>query len=222
MENGGQNNPFPLSGAPKPTDDSDEQTTVAEQADFAKNTDDFQSDFANEMPDDSEVAPEETHSDVEIHWSASEAIEHERGGKWNTVAIGATVLIWAALVGLTLLGILQMMTAITTGVLALMMLIALFVVAKKPVRELDYVLTDQGITIAGTLHRFNEFRAFGVRRVGALWELVLIPVKRFGLGSTMFIHDDQGEAIVDALGARLPMEEISNSVVDRISHSLKL
>ena len=71
-------------------------------------------------------------------------------------------------------------------------------------------------------HGFNEYRAFGVRKDGALWQLVLLPVKRFGLPTAMFINEDQGEKIVDFVGARLPMEKVEMDTADKISRRLKL
>jgi hypothetical protein len=83
-------------------------------------------------------------------------------------------------------------------------------------------LTDQGLHVDGQLHRYDEFRAFGVRRDGALWQIVLIPVKRFGLSLTMYIQEEQGESIVDALGARLPMENVQADAVDKLIRKLKI
>ena len=158
----------------------------------------------------------------EIRWSASEALEHDRGAGWKAGVILTGIAILAIIGVLGFFNILPIMTSVSTAVLVVLMVIALFVVTSKPVREVDYLLTDNGISIQGVLHPFEEFRAFGIRQVGGLWELSLIPVKRFGMSNTMFIHEEQGEAIVDALGTRLPMEDIEESWVDKISHKLKI
>jgi hypothetical protein len=50
----------------------------------------------------------------------------------------------------------------------------------------------------------------------------LIPVTRFGMSTTVFIHEDQGEQIIDIFGARLPMEETKLDFVDKLIQRLKL
>jgi hypothetical protein len=159
---------------------------------------------------------------TEIRWTASDAIDHDRGKGWYTVVIIAAFVVLLALATLAFFKIIALMTAISTGVLVVVMLVALLLVAKKPARELDYLLTDAGLTIEGQLHPFSEFRAFGVRQQGATWQLVLIPVKRFGMSATMFIQEDQGEQIVDELGAYLPMENVKTDLVDKLMRRLKL
>lgn len=159
---------------------------------------------------------------VPIHWTASESIDHARSKKWYAGAAIIAAIIIVGLVVLDIFRIIDLMTMITTGVLVIMMLIAVFMVTKKPVREIDYILTESGLTIAGQLHPFNEFRGFGVRHQGALWQLVLLPVKRFGLSVTMFIHEDQGEEIVDTLGMILPMEDVKTDLIDNITRRLKI
>lgn len=219
MNNEGANNLFPVNG-----DNQSPKSPAAPQPDdnFASSGV-FQSQFnggddapANNKPDDEQPQM------LEIHWTAGEAPEHEHDTKWKLTLIFTTLAIILGLAALAFFKFLPLVTTISAGVLVILMAIAMFMVAKKPPRDIDYVLTEQGITIDGQLHPFAEFRAYGVREVGALWELVLIPVKRFGLGYTAFIQDDQGEAIVDALGARIPMEKVDDTWIDRLSRAMKL
>jgi hypothetical protein len=159
---------------------------------------------------------------LEIHWTASDSIEHNRGKNWYIGAVSVIIVVAIGLVVLAMFKIMSLMSAITTGLLAVVALIALLVVSKKPTRQLNYILTDAGLTIEDKLYPFSNFRAFGVQQIGALWQLVLVPVRRFGMSITIFIHEDQGEQIVDALGARLPMEDIKVDLVDKITHHLKI
>jgi hypothetical protein len=156
--------------------------------------------------------------DLEIHWTASESIDHKRGIWWYVIA---AVLVAAAIgVSFWLQGV--SFSSISSTVLVVVIFIALLTVSHRPARELHYALTQEGLTIENQLHPFDDFRAFGVHQDGALWQLTLIPVKRFGFSVTMFIHDDQGEAIVDALGARLPMEDVRVDLIDKIVRKLKI
>ena len=107
--------------------------------------------------------------------------------------------------------------------MAMAMLGAIIVSSKKPYQELEYKLTPEGLSIQNQLHPYGEFRAFGVNQLdNGLWQLSLIPVKRFGMTVTAFIGEDQGEQIVDILGARLPMEEIRTSFADKLIERFKL
>jgi hypothetical protein len=173
------------------------------------------------LPDD-EVKISEPHreeiktkaGDVEaIHWTASEAIDHQRGFWWYFVVS----LIAALIVGLSI-----WLKQWTTGGLALIILVTIIFIGRKPVRQINYTLTGEGLFVEDKLRPYSEFRAFGVRQDGPLWSIVLIPVKRFGMSTTMFITEDQGEKIVDAIGRVLPMENVQPDLVDRVIRRLKL
>jgi hypothetical protein len=155
---------------------------------------------------------------LNISWTASESIDHERGALWYIVivalAIAAVGLSWWLLDGL--------FSKISSTILAATIFAAVFTVSRRPARELHYVLNNEGLTIEDRQYPFSDFRAFGVHQDGTLWQLTLIPIKRFGLSVTMFIHDDQGEEIVDALGARLPMEEVKSDWIDKAVNKLKM
>ncbi len=148
-----------------------------------------------------------------IRWSASESVEHSRGLWWYIIA--SLILVLVA-------GLAFWFKQWTTGGLAIIIFIALIVVGRKPARELQYELSDSGLSINGQIYPLSGFRAFGVRKDGALWQLVLIPIKRFSLSTTLFIPEDQGEKIVDFFGSRLPMEKVELDVVDKVSRRLRL
>ncbi len=148
-----------------------------------------------------------------IQWTASDSIDHERSKLWYFVAI----LVAASVIGLAI-----WLNQWSLAVLVAVILISVFVVVRKPAREVHYELSSEGLLIDDRKYLLDEFRAFGVRRDGALWQLVLIPVKRFALSITTFINEEQGEQIVDFLGAVLPMEEVKPDFVDSLSKRLKL
>jgi membrane protein implicated in regulation of membrane protease activity len=156
--------------------------------------------------------------ELNIEWTASEAIDHQRGVLWYIIA--AILVIGVIALSFWLQGV--SFSSITSTVLVVIIAVAIVTVSHRPSRELHYTLTNQGITIENQLHRFSDFRAFGVHQDGALWQLTLIPIKRFGLSVTMFIHDDQGEKIIDTLGSRLPMEATKTDIIDKVVHKLKI
>ena len=157
-----------------------------------------------------------------IRWTASDTLEVERSKSWNLGLIGIAALIIGGIVIWSILRNAWSASNISIIVLVAISLIAIMIVSKKPHRQVEYMLTESGITIDGQLHDFSQFRAFGVLQNGSVWQLVLIPTKRFGTNITAFINSDQGERIVDEFGARLPMEKVSTHPVDKLSRLLKL
>ena len=170
--------------------------------------------------DNDKVASKEksTKSGLNIKWTASESIDHERGVLWYVIA----VILAAAAIGLSWWLLDSLFSKISSTVLVAVIFLTIMTVSRRPARELNYVLDDEGLMIEGQRYPFDAFSAFGVCQDGALWRLTLIPVKRFGFAVTMYIHDDQGEKIVDALGARLPMQEVKIDLLDKIVHKLKI
>ena len=103
------------------------------------------------------------------------------------------------------------------------MFIALIVYIRRPARTLTYSLSPaQGLYVGETLYNFENFKSFGVLQDGIHNSIMLIPRKRFAMGVSVFFPDEVGEAVVDILGQRLPMENLKLDVVDTIVRKLRL
>ena len=157
-----------------------------------------------------------------ITWTASESVTEKRSTTWYAVVVGIFIVIVAASILLFIFNFVDLLTLISTLVLAVAMFVALLVSTKLPNRESTYVLSSSGIDINGQHYGFDSFRAFGVRQSGGLWQLVLIPVKRFGMETVAFIDEHSGEQIVDILANYLPMEEVPENGVDKLIGRLKI
>jgi hypothetical protein len=72
------------------------------------------------------------------------------------------------------------------------------------------------------LYHLTDFRAFGLIKDGDNHSIMLIPIKRFSPGVSVYFPEEAGEQIVDILGQRLPMEELKLDVVDIIVRKLRL
>lgn len=191
-------------------DDKGGDMTSTETDDESAETVSLTTESTDDQPEAATASLSKSNS---IQWTASDAVEHERSKAWYILA----TLITAGVIGLAI-----WMNQWSLAILVFIILIAIFVVVGKPSREIHYELSSDGLSVDGRLYPISDFRAFGVRHDGALWQLVLIPVKRFALSVTTFINEDQGEQIVDFLGAVLPMEEVQQDFVDTISKRLKL
>lgn len=91
-----------------------------------------------------------------------------------------------------------------------------------PTRKIRYSLDENGLTEGGKLHKYDEFRAFGILKEGSHFSIILIPKKRFAMQVKVYFPSDSGEAIVDMLGARLPMEEVKLDFLDKLVNFLRI
>lgn len=156
---------------------------------------------------------DEQQSSVHLSWEASEYIHHSKSPLWF---VGYIVLM------LVLLAIAYFLThAWTFVVLVIVMAVAIGVFATRPPRTLHYALTDSGLQIEKSHYTYNDFRAFGIINDGALYSIMLIPTKRFMPAVNIYFAEEDGEKIVDVLGARLPMEELHLDAVDRLMRRLR-
>jgi hypothetical protein len=170
--------------------------------------------------DEPQEAPDEpiafTPTDDEpVYWSAKEYIPQEKGGLWFAffavvvVALVATDIFW--------------IKSYTFSILVVVMAATIIVLSIRPPRNIEYTLSgDQGLYIGEVLHHFSEFKSFSLIQDHGQNSIMLIPVKRFSLGVSVYFPSDAGEKIVDIFGARLPMENRKLDMIDVIVRKLRL
>ena len=149
-----------------------------------------------------------------IAWNAPEGVRVQRGAVWY-------VLFAIVLAGLMALAILVFQNW-TFAILLPIMAVALFILSNKNPQTINYAISPKGIYIADTLHDFSEFRAFGLLHENNQHSILLLPVKRFSPGLTIYFSEAEGEKIVDMLGARLPMQEIKPDALEKFIRLIKL
>lgn len=151
--------------------------------------------------------------DNEITWEAEEYISHDHNVGWY---IGFSIIC----IGLIILAaFLQWWSFLILVVLsAVVILISIF----RPPRKISYTLNSEGLTEDKELHPYSLYRAFGILKEGKAYSAILIPKKRFGIQTKVYFPKKNGEAIVDMLGARLPMEEIKLDFLDKIVNLLRI
>lgn len=164
-------------------------------------------------PAESQPQPQSS-AEQPVHWQATEYIHHERNTPWF-IAFALVVIVLMAIA-------IFLMNSITFAILVPVMAAALLVYVHRPPRVLDYTLSRQGLHVNDHLYTFSEFKGFGVIHDGREYSVMLIPVKRFHQGVSVYFPEEAGEAIVDMLGARLPMQELHLDFVDRILRKLRI
>lgn len=150
-----------------------------------------------------------------VTWTASEYIHLEKNGLWYVIF------------GLVVIGLVAsdvfLLKSWTFSVLVIVMAAAVIVYTRRPPRVIQYALSGhQGLYIGERLYQFADFKAFGLIRDGQEHSIMLIPLKRFATGVSVYFPAEAGEKIVDILGSRLPMESLKLDMIDIIVRRLRL
>jgi hypothetical protein len=161
----------------------------------------------------SSPAPQ-TIEDEPVRWQATEYIHHQKGAGWFVIFGIVVVLLMAAAIFL--------IQSVTFAILVPVMAAALIVYTHRPPRVLDYTLSRKGLHVNDRLYSFGEFKGFGVIHDDGEYSVMLIPTKRFRPGVYVYFPEEAGEAIVDMLAARLPMQDLHMDLVDRIIRKLRI
>ena len=148
-----------------------------------------------------------------VDWEAEEYVVRDRNAGWYiglfVVAAGLIALsVWQGWWTFLVLVVLCVVVILTSNL--------------KPPRKIKYSLDTKGLTEGGTLHKYEEYRAFGILKEGSNYSIVLIPKKRFGVQTKVYFSEANGEKIVDALGMRLPMEDVKLDLVDKLVNFLRI
>lgn len=194
---------------------TDQQPETEVQNDYPQDT--YQpSDQNDTQTVDSEEMPEvDVPGEVPVQWVAHEYIHVDKGFVWYIVFVLVVLALIAADVFL--------LKSWTFSLLVVVMAIALIVYTRRPPRDIQYALSGrQGLYVGEKLYHLSDFKAFGLIKDGDHHSIMLIPVKRFSPGVSVYFPEDAGEKIVDILGQRLPMEELKLDMIDIIVRQLRL
>ncbi len=146
-------------------------------------------------------------------WEAEEYIVKEHNVGWYiglaAITIGLSALaVW--LQGWTFLALI-IISALTILVYVL-----------RPPRTIKYHIDNKGLREGNLLHKYEDYRAFGILKEGDHYSAVLIPKKRFGMSVKIYFPEGSGEEIVDFLGMHLPMEDIKQDLLDKLVNFLRI
>jgi len=152
-------------------------------------------------------------ADETVSWSASEYIEHQRGGSWylllviGTLGLSAIIYVWTK-------------DYFATGTIVAVGIILGSVARWKP-KQVSYELSSSGLQAGEKFYPLNQFKTFSIVHEGHLSSLVLNPLKRFMPPISVFFDEEDEERIVGAIGNHLPMEEGSPDRIDRLTRRLR-
>ena len=175
--------------------------------------------FQNEPPQQTQGQPEAEQGSITdltepFAWDAPEGVQSQNSTMWYIIFGLITI-------GLMALSIFAL-KSLTFAVLIPVMAVALVLQQSRPVKIINYAISPKGIYVADKLYDFSEFRAFGLLNDRGQHSAILLPVKRFSPGLTIYFSDNEGETIVDMLGARLPMQEVKPDALEKLLRLIKL
>lgn len=165
--------------------------------------------------DTTEEVPEPAVEEAPLQWEAQEYIHLDKGTWWY-------VLFALVAIGLIAADIF-LLRSWTFTVLVIVMSIAVIVYVRRPPRTLQYTLSPkQGLYVGEKLYPWEEFKAFGIIEDHGHQSLMLIPIKRFAPGVSVYFPEEIGEDLVDLLAKRLPIEDLKLDAVDLLIRKLRL
>ena len=153
--------------------------------------------------------------DAPVSWTASEYVHPEKNGLWYVIFVVVVLGLIASDIFL--------LKSYTFSLLVVVMAVALVVYIRRAPREIQYTLSaKQGLYIGEKLYNLTNFKAFGLIRDGEHHSIMLIPIKRFATGVSVYFPEEAGERIVDILGNVLPMENLKLDMIDLVVRKLRL
>ena len=103
-----------------------------------------------------------------VDWEAEEYVVRDRNAGWY---IG----LFIVAAGLIALSIWQSWW--TFAILIALCVIVILTSNLRPPRKIKYKLDTKGLTEGDKLHKYEEYRAFGILKEGAHYSIILIPKK---------------------------------------------
>jgi hypothetical protein len=151
--------------------------------------------------------------DNNFSWTASEYIEHDRGGSWYLLLAVGTAALAAGAYFLT-------KEYFTVGIIIAVGVIV-GVYAKQKPKQVTYELTSTGLRVGEKLYAYDLFKSFSLVNDGAVNSVLLTPLKRLIAPVSAYYGAADEEKITDILGQHLPYEEAKPDSITRLSRRLR-
>jgi len=149
----------------------------------------------------------------EVSWTASEFIAHQKPLTWYALLGLGSVIVAGGVLLLTndkISAVMVIIVAIIFGVMG----------ARQP-RTLVYSLTHNGLRIGEKFYSYADFKSFSVLEDGAFFSILLLPMKRFMPGVSIYYPPEQEDSILAVLGTYLPHEKREVDALDRFMRKVR-
>ena len=78
-----------------------------------------------------------------------------------------------------------------------------------------------GLTIGNKYFPYEMFRSFALIDEGPFASMAFLPLKRFGLLTTVYLDPDDEDRVVDLVAKHLPLEPREHDAVDRLMKRIR-
>jgi hypothetical protein len=151
--------------------------------------------------------------EAEISWTASEFIDHAKSIDWYLALAVAAVL--------GAIAVYLLFRDLITTIVILVAALAFGLYGRRRPRLLEYKLDTHGLFIAGKFYPYATFRSFAVVDEGHFSSIAFLPLKRFGLLTTVYYDPADEASIIDIISRHLPLEPRSADAIDRFMKRIR-
>jgi hypothetical protein len=159
-----------------------------------------------------EVKPDAV-DDAVVTWEASEYIHHQKDSTWYLIFGGVTAV--------TAIVFYIILRDIFSIIVLVLMAVAVAVYAGRKPQVVRYSLSSDGLTVAGKHYELDLFRTFSVMQEGGVYSVTLMPVRRFMPPVSIYFSPQDGDQIMDILGAVMPHEDREPDMIDRFMRNIR-
>ncbi|MDD5589859.1 MAG: hypothetical protein PHQ47_01650 [Candidatus Portnoybacteria bacterium] len=149
---------------------------------------------------------------VFAQWQAPEFEKYKKDSAW---------FLWAALAGLGLFAISLLMHNFVFAFLIVLIVLTIFIYARKEPNLINFKIDGQGIWIEEKLHEFNEIKSFWIFCRAPFKELSLHSQKRLLPFIKIPLGEKDCSEIRELLIKFLPEEKQEESILNNLSRFLK-
>lgn len=149
-----------------------------------------------------------------VAWTAPDSLKGNFSAGWY---LKATLFFGAITVASVL-----WLDSLISAILFVVVYIALIIYTKHPAQITNYNLSEDGLFINDQVYNLADFASFGLIEDRDFFSVILLPNKRLATSLTLNFKKKDGEAIVDFLGAIMPMRQIEENLIDKIIRRLGL
>lgn len=150
---------------------------------------------------------------TEVSWTASEYVAHQKNLSWFVVlgfgSVAAAAAVWFV-TGDKVSTVMIVIVAVMFGIFA----------ARQP-KVLTYQVNHSGIRIGEKFYSFADFKSFSIIDEEQISSIMLMPLKRFRPGISMYYPPEEEDKIVEVVANYLPHEERAPDSMDRLMRKVR-
>lgn len=144
-----------------------------------------------------------------VTWTGSEFIAIAKTPQWYLGFTGFIALSCAVLFLISGRDLIPVISVAIMGVLFV-------VIAGKQPRQLQYSVSERGVSVGQRQYSFSEFKSFSLQHDGAIGYLSFLPLHRFKPELCIYFAPEHEQKIFDTVAVFLPNEQRVETAIDKL------